>query len=140
LDYNWDGKYLLSATIRRDGSSVFAPSQRYGNFPSVTAGWRISQENFMKNIDWINDLKIRGGWGKSGSISDINPTNPYTLYGQQVNQSYYDINGTSNSPRQALYVSQYGNPVTTWEKDILTNVGFDATLFHNKIDFSRGMV
>jgi TonB-linked SusC/RagA family outer membrane protein len=136
LDYNWDGKYLLSATIRRDGSSVFAPSQRYGNFPSVTGGWRISQENFMKNIDWINDLKIRGGWGKSGSISDIVPTNPYTLYSQQINQSYYDINGTSNSPVPGLYVSQYGNPNTTWEKDILTNVGFDATLFANRIDFT----
>jgi TonB-linked SusC/RagA family outer membrane protein len=136
LDYNWDSKYLLSATLRRDGSSVFAPSQRYGNFPSVTGGWRISQENFMKNIDWINDLKIRGGWGKSGSISDINPTNPYTLYGQQVNQSYYDINGTSNSPAAGLYVSQYGNPNTTWEKDILTNIGFDATLLHNRFDFS----
>jgi TonB-linked SusC/RagA family outer membrane protein len=136
LDYNWDSKYLLSATIRRDGSSVFASSQRYGNFPSITGGWRISQENFMKNIDWINDLKIRGGWGKSGSISDINPTNAYTLYGQQINQSYYDINGTSSNPAAGLYVSQYGNPNTTWEKDILTNVGFDASLLHNKIDFS----
>lgn len=136
LDYNWDGKYLLSATIRRDGSSVFASSQRYGNFPSITGGWRISQENFMKYIDWISDLKIRGGWGKSGSISDINPTNAYTLYGQQVNQSYYDINGTSNNPAAGLYVSQYGNLNTTWEKDILTNIGFDASLLHNKIDFS----
>jgi TonB-dependent starch-binding outer membrane protein SusC len=136
LDYNWDSKYLLSGTIRRDGSSVFAPSQRYGNFPSVTGGWRISQENFMRNINWISDLKIRGGWGKLGSISDINPTNAYTLYGQQVNQSYYDINGTSNNPQSGLYVSQYGNPYTTWEKDILTNVGFDASLFNNRIDFS----
>jgi TonB-linked SusC/RagA family outer membrane protein len=136
LDYSWDSKYLLSATIRRDGSSVFATSQQYGNFPSVTGAWRISQENFMKNIDWISDLKIRGGWGQLGSISDINPTNPYTLFGQQVNQSYYDINGTSSSPQAGLYVQQYGNPVTTWEKDILTNVGFDASLFHNRIDFS----
>lgn len=136
LDYNWNSKYLLSATIRRDGSSVFAPSQRYGNFPSVTGGWRISQENFMKNIDWINDLKIRGGWGKSGSISNVVPTNAYTLYGQQINQSYYDINGTSNSPTAGLYVSQYGNPNTTWEKDILTNIGFDASLLANKIDFT----
>jgi TonB-linked SusC/RagA family outer membrane protein len=136
LDYNWDGKYLISGTIRRDGSSVFAPAQRYGNFPSVTGGWRISQENFMKNVDWINDLKIRGGWGKSGSLSDINPSNAYTLYGQQINQSYYDINGTSNSPAGGLYTQQYGNPATTWEKDILTNIGFDATLLHNKIDLS----
>ena len=136
LDYNWDGKYYLAGTIRRDGASVFAPSSRYGNFPSVTGGWRISQENFMKNIDWISDLKIRGGWGKSGSISDINPTNAYTLYGQQVNQSYYDINGTSSNPAAGLYTQQYGNPVTTWEKDILTNIGFDATLLHNKFDLT----
>ncbi len=136
LDYNYDGKYLLSATIRRDGSSVFVPAQRYGNFPSITGGWRISQENFMKNIDWIDELKIRGGWGKLGSISNINPTNAYTLYGQVVNQSYYDINGTSNNPVAGLYVSQYGNPNTTWEQDILTNIGFDATIIKNKIDFS----
>ncbi len=136
VDYNFDGKYLLSATFRRDGASVFAPGQRYGNFPSVTAGWRISQESFMKNITWLNEFKIRGGWGKLGSISNINPTNAFTLFGQQVNQSYYDINGTSNTPVAGLYVSQIGNPNTTWEEDILTNVGFDATLLENKFDFS----
>ena len=136
LDYNYDGKYLLSATFRRDGSSVFVPAQRYGNFPSVTGGWRISQESFMKNITWLDELKIRGGWGKLGSISNINPTNAFTLFGQQVNQSYYDINGTSNSPVAGLYVSQIGNPKTTWEQDILTNVGFDATILKNKIDLS----
>ena len=136
LDYNYDGKYLLSATIRRDGSSVFVPAQRYGNFPSVTAGWRISQESFMKDISWLDELKIRGGWGKLGSISNINPTNAFTLFGQQINQSYYDINGTSNSPTAGLYVSQIGNPHTTWEQDILTNIGFDASIIKNKIDFS----
>ena len=136
LDYNYDGKYLLSATIRRDGSSAFTSSQRYGNFPSVTGGWRISQESFMKNIDWLNELKLRGGWGKLGTINNINPTNAYTLYGQQINQSYYDINVTSNTPTAGLYVSQYGNPNTSWEKDVLTNIGFDASVLHNKIDFS----
>ena len=136
LDYNYDGKYLLSATFRRDGSSVFVPAQRYGNFPSISGGWRISQESFMKNVDWINELKIRGGWGKLGSLNNINPTNAYTLYGQVINQSYYDINGSSNNPVAGLYVSQYGNPNTTWEQDILTNIGFDATIIRNKIDFS----
>jgi TonB-linked SusC/RagA family outer membrane protein len=136
LDYNYDSRYLLSATIRRDGSSAFTSAERYGNFPSVTAGWRISQESFMKNIDWLNELKFRGGWGKLGSINNINPTNAYTLYGQQINQSYYDINGTSNTPVAGLYVSQYGNPYTSWEKDVLTNIGFDASILHNKIDFS----
>src|SRR5450432_1250853 len=136
LDYNYDGKYLLSATFRRDGSSVFVPAQRYGNFPSISGGWRISQESFIKNVDWINELKIRGGWGKLGSLNNINPTNAYTLYGQVINQSYYDINGSSNNPVAGLYVSQYGNPNTTWEQDILTNIGFDATIIRNKIDFS----
>ena len=90
----------------------------------------------MQNIDWLNELKIRGGWGKLGTINNINPTNAYTLYGQQINQSYYDINGTSNTPTAGLYVSQYGNPSTSWEKDVLTNFGFDASILNNKIDFS----
>ncbi|HVY74793.1 MAG TPA: SusC/RagA family TonB-linked outer membrane protein [Puia sp.] len=136
IDYNYDGKYLLSATIRRDGSSAFAPDKRYGNFPSVTVGWRISQESFMEGFGWLNELKLRGGWGKLGSINNINPTNAYTLFGQQINQSYYDINGTSNTPVAGLYVSQYGNPNTSWEQDVLTNIGFDATILHNSIDIS----
>lgn len=136
LDYNYNEKYYLSGTIRRDGASVFVPAQRYGNFPSVTAGWRISQESFMKSITWLNELKLRGGWGKLGSISNINSTNAYTLYGQVANRSYYDINGTSNSPVAGLYVSQYGNPNTTWEQDILTNVGLDASILDNKIDLT----
>src|SRR5258708_8186087 len=90
----------------------------------------------MKNIDWISELKIRGGWGKLGSISNINPTNAFSLFGQQINQSYYDINGTSNTPVAGIYTSQYGNPNTTWEQDILTNIGFDASLLRNRIDFS----
>ncbi|MDB5136018.1 MAG: TonB-dependent receptor plug, partial [Mucilaginibacter sp.] len=135
LDYNYDGKYLLSGTLRRDGASVFSTNNRYGLFPSVTAGWRLSSENFMKNITWINDLKLRGGWGKLGSISNINSTNAFTLYGQGAVLSYYDINGTSNSSQQGLYVSQFGNPNTTWEEDVITNIGIDATLF-NKVDFS----
>ncbi len=136
VDYSFDDKYLLSATVRRDGSSVFFPGKRYGIFPSVTGGWRISQEAFMKNVSWINDLKIRGGWGKLGSISNIIPTNPYTLYDQSAVQSYYDVNGSSTAPSQGIYNSQFGNINTTWEQDIITNIGFDVTLFHNKLDIS----
>ena len=136
LDYNFDQKYYVSATLRSDNSSVFVPAQRNGIFPSVSAGWMISQESFMKDVSWLDQLKIRGSWGKLGSISNINPTNAYTLYGQQINQSYYDINGTSNSPVAGLYVSQYGNPNTTWEQDIITDVGFDATILKNTLDFS----
>jgi TonB-linked SusC/RagA family outer membrane protein len=136
IDYNYDQKYYISATLRSDNSSVFVPDQRNGIFPSVSAGWMISQESFLRDANWLNEFKIRGSWGKLGSISNINPTNAYTLYGQQINQSYYDINGTSHTPVAGLYTSQYGNPSTTWEQDIITDVGFDASFLNNKFDLS----
>lgn len=136
VDYNYDQKYYLSATLRSDNSSVFVPAQRNGIFPSVSAAWAISQESFMSELTWLNQFKIRGSWGKMGSLNNINPTNAYTLFGQQVNQSYYDINGTSQNPVAGLYTSQYGNPNTTWEQDIITDVGFDASFMNNRFDLS----
>ena len=136
LDYSYNDRYLLSATLRRDGSSVFSSGRRYGTFPSVTAGWRLSEEAFLQQVDWITDLKIRGGWGKLGSISNINPTNAYTLFAQNPVISYYDIAGASTTSTPGIYSSQFGNPFTTWEEDIITNIGFDATLLYNKLDLS----
>jgi len=136
LDYNFDDRYLISATIRRDGSSVFNTGQRYGVFPSVSGAWRISKEKFMQNLGWLDDMKIRGGWGKMGSISNINPTNPYTLFAQVANQSTYDISGSSTSSTAGIVATQFGNAGTTWERDELTNIGFDATFLHNKFDLS----
>jgi TonB-dependent starch-binding outer membrane protein SusC len=136
VDYNFDDKYLLSGTLRRDGSSVFAEENRFGVFPSITAGWRISRESFMQTVSWLNDLKIRGGWGKLGSISNINSTNPYSLFNQAAANSYYDIGGTNNSSTLGIYASQIGNTETTWEEDIITNIGLDATILNNRLDFS----
>ncbi len=136
IDYSYNDKYLVSGTVRRDGASRFAPENRYGTFPSVTAGWRISQENFFKPITFINDLKIRGGWGKLGSLNNIGATNAYTLYAAGVGYSYYPINGSPNSAQLGFYQSQFGNTATTWERDIITNIGLDATLLKNKLDFS----
>lgn len=136
VDYNYADKYLLSGVIRRDGSSVFSKDHRYGNFPSVTAGWRISKEEFLKGVSWLNELKIRGGWGKLGSISNISATNPYSLYYTGAGNSYYDISGSNTSARQGFYLGQYGNTNTTWEEDIVTNIGLDATILKNKLDFS----
>jgi len=135
LDYAFQDKYLLSGTIRRDGSSVFADGKKYGVFPSVSVGWRISKESFMKDITWLDDLKIRGGWGKLGSISNIPSTNAFNLYNQSAANSYYDISGNNNSSTLGIYASQLGNKNTTWEEDIITNVGFDAS-FAKKVDFS----
>jgi TonB-linked SusC/RagA family outer membrane protein len=136
LDYSYRDKYLLSGTLRRDGSSVFAPDQRYGTFPSATAGWRISREKFMEGVSWLNELKLRAGWGKLGSLSNVNATNAYTLYNQSAANSYYDINGINNGSVVGVYASQLGNANTTWEEDIVTNVGFDASILKNKLDFS----
>jgi hypothetical protein len=67
MSYNFDSRYYLDATVRRDGTSRFAPGYKWGTFPSFAAAWRISSEQFMQNIRWITDLKIRGGWGKTGN-------------------------------------------------------------------------
>ena len=136
LDYNFADKYLLAGTIRRDGSSLFADGHRFGWFPSVTGGWRISRESFFPTVGWINELKIRGGWGKLGSNSNVGGNNAYDLYGQSASRSYYDISGANSSATFGIYPQQIGNALTTWEQDIITNVGLDATLFKNKLDFS----
>lgn len=131
LDYSYNDRYLFSATVRRDGSSNFGPEKRYGIFPSVSLGWRISNENFMKNISQINDLKLRGSWGKLGSQNNVGANNAYTLFSSGFQNSYYDINGLSTSPVQGFYSSSNGNPKTSWEEDVITNIGLDATVFNN---------
>lgn len=135
LDYNYADKYLVSGTLRRDGSSRFAEGKRFGYFPSVTAGWRISREAFFPKTNFIDELKIRGGWGKLGSLSNINATNAFSLYNQSSANSFYDIDGNQRADFGS-YASQLGNVNTTWEEDVITNIGLDATLLNNKLDFS----
>jgi TonB-linked SusC/RagA family outer membrane protein len=130
VDYAYKDKYLISGTLRRDASSLFAPGHQVGYFPSVSGAWRISQESFMKDVTWINDLKLRGSWGKSGSLSNVPSTNAYNLYSQNSDASYYDLAGTSTSSVQGFYHSQTGNTNTTWEKDALSDIGVDAAFRH----------
>ncbi|NHA04566.1 TonB-dependent receptor [Mucilaginibacter sp. HC2] len=138
LDYAFDDKYLLSSTIRRDGSSYFAPGYRYGTFPSVTLGWRISKEDFLKGVNWINDLKLRGGYGSLGSLSGVatQPYNAYDLYTAGPGTQYYDINGTGNIANLGYSLTQKGNKQTTWETDKELNIGIDGTILNNAVDFS----
>jgi TonB-linked SusC/RagA family outer membrane protein len=128
LDYSFKDKYLLSATIRRDGSSKFKTYQ-YGVFPAVSAGWRISQESFMNNVSWVSDLKLRAGWGIMGNQINLGADNAYFTYTQNRNSSFYDITGSNNSIQQGFQVGQIGNPDAKWEKDANTDIGIDATLF-----------
>jgi TonB-linked SusC/RagA family outer membrane protein len=138
LDYAYDDKYLLSGTIRRDGSSYFAPGHQYGTFPSVTAGWRISKEDFLKGQSWLNDAKIRGGYGTLGSLQGVSNQayNAFNLYTASGQRSYYDINGTGNLTTLGIYNSQLGNQFTTWETDKELNIGLDMTVINNHLDFS----
>ncbi len=128
-DYAFNDKYLLSATVRRDGSSVLGSDKRYGVFPAFSAGWRLSNESFMKDISWLDDLKLRGSYGALGSLSNISSLNSYTLYNSGIaGYSYYDISGTTNTAQQGFYQSNIGNPRTGWERDLITNIGFDAAI------------
>jgi len=135
LDYSFKDKYLLGSTIRRDGSSVFGADERYGVFPSFSMGWRVSNENFMKNITFINDLKVRGSYGILDAQANINASNAFTLFGSGFGTSYYDITG-SGSTRQGFFQSRNGNPNTKWEQDVISNVGIDASFLNSKLDIS----
>ena len=134
-DYSYKEKYLLGATFRRDGSSKFI-NNRWGNFYAVSAGWRISQEDFLKNTSWITDLKIRGSYGVMGNQFNALGTNSYTLYGSNQQTTYYDWYGTGNSVVYGLSQSQIGNPNAKWEQDGNTNIGFDLTILKGKLTIS----
>jgi TonB-linked SusC/RagA family outer membrane protein len=136
LQYNYNDRYLINGTIRRDGSSVFYTGRQYGYFPSVSAAWRISQENFFKGVSFVNDLKLRYSWGKLGSASNVPGTNPFSLYASNVGRSAYDLGASNTNPTAGFYASSIGNQKTTWEGDIITNIGLDATLLNNKFDLT----
>ena len=135
-DYSFNDRYLLSATVRRDGSSRFGQNNRYGTFPSVTAGWRISEEGFMAGLDFVSDLKIRGGYGTMGNQIAILPSNNYSFYGGSVGDSNYDLNGSGTGSLQGFRPTQKGNPDGKWETVVNTNIGFDAGLFDNKLQLT----
>jgi TonB-linked SusC/RagA family outer membrane protein len=136
LDYSFNDKYILGVTVRRDGSSVFGADKRFGVFPSFSVGWRVSGEEFMKDVSFINDLKIRASYGILGSQANISPTNAYTLFNSGYGTSYYLISGVGNGTTQGFYQSGNGNKNTGWEQNIVTNVGLDVVTFNNKINAS----
>ncbi|MBQ7419885.1 MAG: TonB-dependent receptor [Prevotella sp.] len=143
LNYTYDDKYMASLTLRRDGSSRFGKNSRYGTFPSISAGWRINQENFMKNISWIDNLKLRASWGQTGN-QEISNIARYTLYvsnygeagfGGQSYGTSYDIAGTNGGQQLAsgFKRDQLGNDDLKWETTTQTNLGLDFGLFRNAL-------
>ena len=135
VDYRFMDKYLLGATVRRDGCSRFGESNRFGVFPSFSAGWRISGEPFFSGIGWINDLKIRGSYGTMGNQFALSPQNAYIRFGGDVTSSWYDLNGTGNSAIPGFYPVRIGNPNTKCETSTILNIGFETLLWNNKLGF-----
>ncbi|PPL02442.1 TonB-linked outer membrane protein, SusC/RagA family [Parapedobacter indicus] len=131
-DYAFKDRYLVSATLRRDGSSAFGPDNRYGLFPAASVAWRLSSENFMATAAWMDDLKLRAGYGTTGNQRI--PTFQYLRrYASGVNQSFYPIAG-GNDLSSGLWTNNYDNPSVKWEELKSINVGLDFTLFNRTID------
>ena len=142
-NYNFDNRYLASVTVRHDGSSRFGKNNRYGTFPSFSAGWRISQEKFMENVSWLDDLKLRASWGQTGN-QEIDNLARYTLYvsnygeagfGGQSYGTSYDIAGTNGGQQLAsgFKRDQLGNDNLKWETTTQTNLGLDFGLLRNAL-------
>ncbi len=142
-NYNFDNRYLASVTVRHDGSSRFGKNNRYGTFPSFSAGWRISQEKFMENVGWLDDLKLRASWGRTGN-QEIDNIARYTLYvsnygeagfGGQSYGTSYDIAGTNGGQQLAsgFKRNQLGNDNLKWETTTQTNLGFDFGFLRNAL-------
>lgn len=126
--YNYDNKYYLTASVRHDGSSKLA--HHWGTMPSFSAGWRISAEPFMQNVDFIDDLKLRGGWGMNGNQEGISNYSRYGLI------SYYRRPTTNPLSGPSAVQVTYGNPDLKWETTAQSNIGFDLTILGNRITLS----
>ncbi len=132
LQYNFNEKYLFNATFRADGSSKFAPGHRWGYFPSVSAGWVASRENFMQNIGWLNFFKLRASWGQVGNqnIAGYQFLTPVSF-----NNTNYTFGNEEGVLTPGAFPSRLGNPNIKWETSEQTNVGIDATI-NNKLNIT----
>ncbi len=126
ISYDYKSKYLVTFSIRRDGTSRFAPENRYGNFPAVSAAWRVSEETFFSSVAFISDLKIRGSWGKTGNQN----TTSFPYVGRI---SFTPDYGLGSSSLQAPTLSIFPNRDVNWEKMETFDAGFDVSFFDNKV-------
>lgn len=125
LMYDFDKKYFFQATLRRDGSSRFGDNTKFGTYPSVSAGWRITEEDFMKDNDIFNELKLRASWGLSGN-NNIGDYRAISL----LNNTNYSFGGNVSSGLSPL---NFANPDLGWEQSESVNIGLDVGLFNNRI-------
>ena len=128
--YSYQNKYLFTATIRRDGSSKFGKNNRYGYFPSFSLGWNVTEEKFMENVHWLDQLKLRGGYGVLGNQEIDNYQYSSTI---TTGINYPDGNG---GLLQGAFPKNFANPDIKWEEPAMTNVGIDFMAFNNRLSFT----
>ena len=136
VNYSYNDKYYLTGVVRRDGSSRFGATNRYGVFPAVSAAWRITGEDFLKSTDALSDLKVRVGWGQMGNSNNVRPTNQYTLYSGDLGQGSYPITGSNTAAQAGFFQATIGNPDAKWETSETSNIGFDATIMKGKFEIA----
>ncbi len=136
INYDYEGKYLVEGVIRRDGSSRFSKDNRWGTFPAFSVGWRLSEEAFMQNTEWVDNLKVRFGWGKNGNDNVGGYYNAFTTYRVYNGESYYSIGGANSSSSAGIHKYKLGNPDGKWEASVTTNLGIDAALFNNSLEIN----
>jgi TonB-linked SusC/RagA family outer membrane protein len=134
VDYNFNDKYYVTGVLRRDGASRFGANSRFGVFPAVSAAWRITAEPFMQDISWLNDLKIRGGWGEMGNSNNVDPNNQFSLYRADRGNTFYPIGGQNSGVDEGFAQSRIGNPDAKWETSETLNIGFDGSFFNNRLE------
>src|SRR5690606_25127860 len=127
LNYSFADKYLFSVSFRREGSSRFGADNKFGNFPAVSVGWRLSEEAFMSEISWIDDFKIRGSYGITGNNSIGNYNNSASL------SSTGYILGNQYAP--GVVLNSFVNRNIGWEESNQLDIGLDASMFNNKLTF-----
>lgn len=136
INYNFDEKYMLSAIMRADGNSKFAPGKRWGYFPSVSAGWVISNEKFMaKTVSWLDFLKLRAGWGQNGNAQTINNFQWQGAFAYDTS-SYYTFNGNPDQYVSGAAPSRLPNEDLTWETSEQLNIGLDARFLSGRLGFT----
>lgn len=128
--YSYQNKYLFTATIRRDGSSKFGKNNRYGYFPSFSLGWNVAEEMFMENVHWLDQLKLRGGYGVLGNQEIDNYQYSSTI---TTGINYPDGNG---GLLQGAFPKNFANPDIKWEETAMTNVGIDFMAFNNRLSLT----
>jgi len=138
-NYVYNQKYLFSATLRRDGSSLFGANNKFAMFPAFSAGWRISNEPFMKDYTFISDLKLRAGWGANGSVQGLPRGYTSTPFTTDYFSTSYPIEGNETGPLYSGYRRTWlGNPNLKWETTTQTDVALDFSLFDSRLSGSFG--